>query len=306
MLIGKMHTLFCDWLLLKGGLCGWDRETLTILCFVLQQLRHHILQRLLHKIELGFNTIPLNLDYLEFICRQELYLLQALSNHVEVHPAITQALQELFDLVRAQLECPAPCFTVEVAGGTIGRPKILIGEQRLKEMLHTQLPVPCIAKLMGVSRSTIFRRMEEYKLSVRNMYSSISDDELDNLIASIKNNLPNAGYRMVRGRLESIGHRVQWRRIAGSMHRVDSVGIISRLSSLGCVVRRVYSVPGPLSLVHVDTNHKLIRFVLKSMLFEVNSSKVLDGYFILDWVIFIIYIGNFILYINYILYPIAF
>ncbi|CAM4570331.1 unnamed protein product [Leuciscus chuanchicus] len=101
--------------------------------------------------------------------------------------------------------------------------------------------------------------MEEYELSVRNMYSSISDDELDGLVASIKNPLPNADYRMVRGRLESIGHRVQWRRIAASMHRVDSVGIISRLSSLGCVVRRVYSVPGPLSLVHVDTNHKLIR-----------------------------------------------
>lgn len=117
---------------------------------------------------------------------------------------------------------------------------------------------------MGVSRSTVFRRVEEYELSGRNMYSSISDDELDSLVASIKNPLPNAGYRMVRGGLESIGHRVQWRRTAASMHTVDSVGIISRLSSHGCVVRRVYSVPGPLSLVHVDTSHKLIRFVLKS------------------------------------------
>ncbi|ROL45081.1 hypothetical protein DPX16_22884 [Anabarilius grahami] len=89
---------------------------------------------------------------------------------------------------------------------------------------------------------------------------SICDEELDSLVASVKNALPNSGYRMVRGRLESMGYRVQWRRIAASMHRVDSMGIISRLSSLGCVVRRVYSVPGPLSLVHVDTNHKLIRY----------------------------------------------
>lgn len=87
---------------------------------------------------------------------------------------------------------------------------------------------------------------------------SISDDELDSLVASIKNDLPNAGYRMVRGRLESMGHRVQWRRVAASMHRVDSLAVISRLSGLGCVVRRVYSVPGPLSLVHVDTNHKFV------------------------------------------------
>lgn len=112
----------------------------------MQQLRNHIYQRLLHKIELGFNTTPLNLDYFELICRQELYLLQALSNLVEVHPAITQALQDLFDLVKAQLERPDPCFTVEVAAGATGRPKILIGEQRLKEMLHNRLPVSCIAK----------------------------------------------------------------------------------------------------------------------------------------------------------------
>lgn len=63
---------------------------------------------------MGFSATPLNLDYLEFLCRQELYILQALSNHVEVPPAITQALQELFDLVRAQLECPAPTVATTV------------------------------------------------------------------------------------------------------------------------------------------------------------------------------------------------
>lgn len=219
-----------------------------------QQLRHYLLERLLHKLQLGLSTTPLNLDYLEFCCCQELYLLQALSNHVEVPPAITQALQELFDLVKGQLKLPAPSVT--------GQPKMLIKEQCLKEMLHTQLPVPCIATLMGVSRSTVFRRMKEYDLSVRSMYSTINDDELDSLVASIKNDLPNAGYRMVRGRLESMGHRVQWRRVAASMHRVDSLGVISRLSGLDCIVHRVYSVPGPLSLVRVDTNHKLIRFVI--------------------------------------------
>ncbi|XP_067233057.1 uncharacterized protein [Chanodichthys erythropterus] len=218
-----------------------------------EQLRHHFLENLLHKLQQAFSTTPLDLDYLE------LYILEALSSHIQVPPAITQALQELFELIRAQVEHPAPCVRVEVAI-TTGRPKILVEEQRLKYMLQAQLPVSCIATLMGVSKSTIFRRMRDYELSVRDMYSSISDEELDSLVASVKNALPNSGYRMVRGRLESMGYRVQWRRIAASMHRVDSMGIISRLSSLGCVVRRVYSVPGPLSLVHVDTNHKLIRY----------------------------------------------
>ncbi|KAE8277340.1 hypothetical protein D5F01_LYC24753 [Larimichthys crocea] len=44
------------------------------------------------------------------------------------------------------------------------------------------------------------------------------------------------------------------------MHRVDSLGVVSRMSQLGCVVRRTYSVPCPKYLVHIDTNHKLIRY----------------------------------------------
>ncbi|KAL2102065.1 hypothetical protein ACEWY4_003826 [Coilia grayii] len=54
-----------------------------------------------------------------------------------------------------------------------------------------------------------------------------------------------------------------WTRMWESMRRVDGAGVSSRLarSAYGCVVRRVYSVPAPLSLVLLDTNHKLIRQV---------------------------------------------
>lgn len=45
----------------------------------------------------------------------------------------------------------------------------------------------------------------------------------------------------------------------GFMHRVDSAGTLARLTQLRCVVRRTYSVQGPLHLVHKDANHKLIR-----------------------------------------------
>ncbi|CAL8378800.1 unnamed protein product [Boreogadus saida] len=72
--------------------------------------------------------------------------------------------------------------------------------------------------------------------------------------------MPTTGYRMVKGRLRSLGIHIQWRRVAASLHRVDSLGILSRLSGLGCIMRRTYSVRAPLSLWHVDTNHKLIRY----------------------------------------------
>ncbi|KAJ4947507.1 hypothetical protein JOQ06_009542 [Pogonophryne albipinna] len=236
-----------------------------ICCFYSRSILEHILkrqilERLLSKFELALIRAPLDLDFLEFACRQELYLLQALSRHVDIPQGIIQALQELFGLLRQYLDSEAPNTAVGSVIGLRGRPKFEIERQQLVEMLGTNLSVPCIAKLLGVSSSTIFRRMREFGLSVSELYSSISDEELDNVVISIKNDMPTAGYRMVKGRLLSIGLRVQWTRMAASMHRVDSIGILSRLASLGCVVRRTYSVRGPLSLVHVDTNHKLIRY----------------------------------------------
>lgn len=99
----------------------------------------------------------------------------------------------------------------------------------------------------------------EWGLSVRELYSTLSDDELDLMVSEIHTVNPNSGYRMLMGMLRAKGHRVQWSRGRASMHRVDMVGIVSRMSELGCAVRRTYSVPGPKSLMHIDTNHKLIR-----------------------------------------------
>ncbi|CAL9691876.1 unnamed protein product [Knipowitschia caucasica] len=102
--------------------------------------------------------------------------------------------------------------------------------------------------------------MSDFGLAARQRYSDISDEALDDAVKLAKSEMPTAGYRMVKGRLMSQGICVQWRRITASMHRVDSIGILSRLMGMGCIVRRTYSVRGPLSLWHVDTNHKLIRF----------------------------------------------
>ncbi len=117
-----------------------------------------------------------------------------------------------------------------------------------------------MSQLLGVSVRTVFRRMEEYGLSVSGYYSTMTDSELDNQVRAIKAQMPNAGYRSVKGRLMAMGGRVQWERIQDSMHRVDAAGVLARVARLGCTVQRTYSVRGPLALVHVDTNHKLIRY----------------------------------------------
>ncbi|KAF3859815.1 hypothetical protein F7725_000070, partial [Dissostichus mawsoni] len=103
--------------------------------------------------------------------------------------------------------------------------------------------------------------MNEVNISVRRLYSTCTNHELDEMVSTIKTTMPNAGYRLVKGALlTQQGHRVQWDRVRASMHRVDTLGVLSRLTHLGCVVRRTYSVPCPKYLVHIDTNHKLIRY----------------------------------------------
>nr|XP_055057120.1 uncharacterized protein LOC129441490 [Misgurnus anguillicaudatus] len=143
---------------------------------------------------------------------------------------------------------------------TSGRPRVVVPVEHIAYLLEIGLPVKTISELLGVSRATLFRRMAENNLTVRGLYSTCTDEELDQLVLQVKERMPHAGYRMVKGALKAQGHRVQWNRVKAAMHRVDSLGILSRMTQLGCVIRRTYSVPCPKYLVHIDTNHKLIRY----------------------------------------------
>ncbi|KAL2081740.1 hypothetical protein ACEWY4_023593 [Coilia grayii] len=116
--------------------------------------------------------------------------------------------------------------------------------------------------------------MKERGLAVRGCYSSMSDDELDCVVRSIKTRMPHAGYRLVKGELLARGYRVTWRRVWSSVECVDGAQVLARMIQVGFVARRTYSVPAPLSLVHVDTNHKLIRSYNKA---STAFSFFLDG-----------------------------
>lgn len=186
--------------------------------------------------------------------------MDALADQIDLPLDVVDGLRELCCLVRQNLENEQhTSVEIQAVQGARGRPKFIIDQEKLQALIDSQLPIPCIAKLLGVSQATVFRRMAEFGISVAGSYSTMSDQELDTLVSEIKADMPHIGYRLVMGRLRSLGHRIQWSRVKAAMHRVDSVGILTRLTQLGCVVRRSYSVRAPLSLVHVDTNHKLIR-----------------------------------------------
>jgi len=114
-----------------------------------------------------------------------------------------------------------------------------------------------IAAISGISRSTLYRRLEEAGISPSD-YSPISDQELDGKIRCIKEGHPNDGEVLIQGHLARMGVRVTRRALRASIHRVDHDGTVERQRHV--VRRRVYSVPHPNAVWHIDGHHKLIRW----------------------------------------------
>lgn len=218
------------------------------------------MSRFRQRLEYVLNNDPLDLDFLEYIVTQERTFMNALEN-ADLPADVCKAIEELSSLLH-QRNNPPPFNSVVQMIGPYGRFRLQVTENHLQSLLQLGLPATCVADLLGVSRCTMYRRMQEYNMSVRSLYSTTSDDALDAKVRDIKTGLPHAGYQVVKGCLQVAGHRVQWNRLKASMHRVDTEGILTRMSTLGCVVRQKYSVQGPHFLQHIDTNHKLIRFVL--------------------------------------------
>lgn len=138
-----------------------------------------------------------------------------------------------------------------------GRPKYDLPVGQLRFLLEHGFTCSKISSMLGISESTVHRRMSENGLSVRNLYSNLSDSDLKEMIHQAHVSFPNAGYRLVLGWLNQRGHRVQEYRVRQLMREVDPVGVTNRYFQ--SIHRRTYSVASPQALWHVDGNHKLIR-----------------------------------------------
>ena len=147
---------------------------------------------------------------------------------------------------------PSVCFD-----GTRGRPRIRVTSDILEYFFSHGFSASTTAMLLHVSLSTVRRWMSEYGMMIRDQYSAISDSELDRIVTLVQHRNPNCGYRMMQGYLRRMGHRIQQSRVRDSMIRIDPEGVLSRWCT--AVQRRVYSVPSPNSLWHIEGNHRLIR-----------------------------------------------
>jgi hypothetical protein len=107
-----------------------------------------------------------------------------------------------------------------------------------------------IANLIGVSVCTLHRRRQEYNVGEILQFTMISDEELCSQLTEIKKELPDVGERMIVGILPSKGLLVQRQRVRQALHLVDPINTSLRWHTR--IRRRIYSVPGSMSLWHIE------------------------------------------------------
>ena len=139
-----------------------------------------------------------------------------------------------------------------------GRPSAILNLEDVELLRRLHFTWCRIAEILGVSRSTLYRKIEEEGLSQDLTYTDITDAELDLQIQAIKKVHPNDGERLMIGHLRSNGIRVPRCRVRASIHRVDPVNTVIRRRVT--VRKRVYYAEGPNSVWHIDGHHKLIRW----------------------------------------------
>jgi transposase len=204
---------------------------------------------------------PGDLDYLVYLVYKLYRLLKSSDNYSdEVLENIASGLTLLEDTQDSEVSHnPAVDIVFQsIRVSDRGRPRLDIRQDQLEYFLELGFTCPRIASMLGVSLRTIRRWMSESGLSVRNLYSTISDEQLDILVRLIQQNFPNCGHRLMQGHLLQEGHKVQQHRVRESLIRVDPEGVAIRWAcTIPC---RTYSVPSPLALWHIDGNHKLIRY----------------------------------------------
>ena len=116
-----------------------------------------------------------------------------------------------------------------------GRPKFEVTEEILRFLLDKRFTVKDTATLLGVSKRTLERRMNEFASRIGNYYFDINDNDLEETVRSIVQQFPNTGYKRMTGLLFSRGLRVQQNRIREMMRRVDPSETFFRILSLRVV-----------------------------------------------------------------------
>ena len=165
-----------------------------------------------------------------------------------------EQLKRLQDEVELSITMEAPPL---VRTGSRGRPRYDVPRQQLLYLVENGFTGPQIAGMLGVSLSTVHRRMSNFGITVGSQYAALTTAKVTTLIREIQLQYPNCGNRLMQGHLLARGYRVQQQRVREAQRMIDPEG--STMRRLQVTNRREYCVAAPRSLWHIDGNHKLIR-----------------------------------------------
>ena len=107
------------------------------------------------------------------------------------------------------------CDTVRTAAP--GRPPFYIPAETLEDLPGIGFSWQNISQLLGVSRWTVYRRVQLYGLQSLQQSSSLTDAELDEIVAEyLSRHGFTTGRTYIAGYLRSLGLRIQRRRVRKS------------------------------------------------------------------------------------------
>ncbi len=90
---------------------------------------------------------------------------------------------------------------------SVGRPKIELDIEEILSLRNLQYSWTKISDLVGVARSTLYRRLDEAGISTDD-YTHITDCELDASVKDIKKSFPGDGEVLLSSHLLRVGLRV--------------------------------------------------------------------------------------------------
>ena len=124
---------------------------------------------------------------------------------------------------------------------------------------HRQRAVGSILKIKNSSirNCQCFKAIRDYNINYKR-FSDASEAEIRQAVEVISRSHPNAGESIVMGHLRARGFHVQRSRVRSAIHHNNPNGPMSRFHPP--IRRRVYSVPCPNYVWHIDGNHRLVRW----------------------------------------------
>ena len=79
-----------------------------------------------------------------------------------------------------------------------------------------------IASFFNVSRPVIYKVIREFQIDY-SKFSDLPDDQLQEVVTSVKEHHPRAGEVMVQGHLRAQGVHVQRDRLRSAIHQIDPI-----------------------------------------------------------------------------------